>query len=302
MHAWLPAFTAALGCAGALSAAAAADATAPAPTAAADLGYAFAAGQARYGRYDLHQDAVLSTAGDRLTYTTTMGWRFVMLPLTITPDRVELAVTFFHADATLSGPGTENHVDTDSDDDTMKQDPVFGHLYALKSARLILVVDPHTGIVIDVQGAAALADAVAKDAPSALGPTEPSPIAAAAKAAYDPQALARMWTAMLVRPGITAAPLGPPLGGNAARTWVGYDYTLGLAPGSEHLDATLGQTPVAVAANLQTLTGTGHQGLSADLQGTATGTLHAVFNLTAMTQGAAVDENVTWTLTRGVGK
>jgi hypothetical protein len=275
---------------------------APAPSAASasgaapDPGYALVVGQPRLGAYSLRQESLVTTAGDHVKYVTTVNWRFVVMPLAVTPEHAQVAVSVLHADATLDGPGSIDHVDTDSDDSTMRQDPLFGHLYALRNARLVLEMDPRTGVVLDVSGGDAIAAAVAKDAPSGLGPGSPSPLEAAAKAAYAPQTLARLWTAMLARPGQADYPLGPPLNGMARRTWTGTDYTLALAPGSEHLEATIGQAPVAVAAQVQTLAGTGSQGLGRDLVGTSAGTLHVVLAMTALTQGAGVEETVTWSL------
>jgi hypothetical protein len=293
----------ALGAVGLSAADATVPALAPAPggasasaAAAASGGYAFVPGQARLGRYDLRQETVLSTAGDRLTYVTTIGWRFVLLPLSISATRAALAVSVLHVDATLDGPATFDHIDSDSDDPAQGQDPVFGHLLALRGARLVLSVDPLTGVVDAVQGGDAIAAAVAKDAPSALGPGEPSPLEAAAKAAYSSDALARLWTAMLARPGQGDYPLGPPLDGAARRSWSGADYTLALA-GADHRDATLGQAPLAVQARLSALSGKGHQGLGPDLVGTAGGTMHALIAFDALTQGAGSDLTVGWSLT-----
>jgi hypothetical protein len=280
-------------------------ALAGAPAAAADdppphvaAGYSFVAKQHRTYAYELRQDVVFASAGDTLTYTTRMLWTFVMMPITVAADRAELAVSILTVKASLEGPASRHVYDSSERDPERRRDPLFAHLAALDGARLMVTVDPRTGAVAQVDGGDAIAAAVAKAEPSKVDPSEPSPLAAAAREAYGSGSLARMWGEMLALPA--SAPqrvaLAAPFAGELERVWTGSAFTWQLPAGVDHADVRLGRDPVRVSGSLTEVAGAGRIDLAEGMPGTAEGDLTFTLTLDALTQPVVQHHRLHWKL------
>lgn len=269
---------------------------APAPVG----GYRFTAGQGLIYDYTVKQDVAWESAGDRLSYVTTMNWRFAVQPEAITPERVELVVTVLRVQATHTGPGSDRRVDgaLPAGNDG-RDDPLLGHLLEMKNAVLTVVLDPRSGVVSEVRGGDELVKRLAKRFPPAF-PGDPPPLEAAAKAAYGNEALVRQWNQLLALPGsgTQTVPLGPPLEAALERTWTGSAYTLALPAAKPRLDVQLLKDPTPVSGVLADLAGEGRVDLQDGAPKRATGTLRFTLTLSALTQPVVQRHQLTWTLAR----
>jgi hypothetical protein len=263
-------------------------------------GWTFKPGEGHLYRYELKQETAFESAGDKLGYVTTMAWRLALAarPESIA-DRVRLGVTVLAVKATLEGPGSRHEVDTDHPTSAAERDPVFGALFALAGAGLVVTVDPRTGQVATVEGGEKIAADIAKREPSPLGPGEPSPLEAQARAAYSPESLSRIWSQLLAVPGGAdqQVPLGAPIAGSIVRHWTGTQYTLALPAGVDHLDVALGREPLAVAGKLTDLAGSGAVTPHNGVPNAANGALAFTLTLTALTQPVTERQSLSWTLT-----
>ncbi len=274
-------------------------AAAPTKATAASAGYSFTTNQQLRYVYELKQDTSFDSAGDALAYSTIMVWSFVAMPTTVTSERVELGVTILAIKASMSGPGSHHEIDTAHPTSEAQKDPLFGHLFALDGAGLVVALDPRDGRVLSVQGGDAIAAAIAKR-DTRFGPGEASPQEAQAKAAYSSEALTRMWGEMLALPtsGPQIVPLGPPFSGALERRWSGMAYTLGLPTGVDHLDLAMGREPVAVAGAVTAVVGKGSVAPANGAPGAAEGELAFVLTLTALTQPVVEKQVLHWRLSQ----
>jgi hypothetical protein len=262
-------------------------------------GWTFKPNEVHLYRYELKQETSFASAGDQLTYVTAMEWRLALAARAeSTADRTRLGVTILAVKATLDGPGSRHDIDTEHPTSAAQGDPVFGALFALAGAGLLVTLDPRTGAVGTVEGGEKIAADIAKREPSPLGPGEPSPLEAQARAAYAPEALARIWSQLLTVPGGVdqQVPLGQPIAGAVVRHWTGTQYTLALPAGVDHLDVTLGREPLAAAGKLTDLSGSGAVTPRNGVPWAANGTLAFTLTLTALTQPVTERQSITWTL------
>ncbi len=261
-------------------------------------GYAFDIKQARSYVYDLRQDVTFASAGDTLTYVTTMRWTFAMIPLSVAPERVELAVSLVSLKAAMDGPGTHHAFDLGDRDPDRRRDPLFAHLAALYAARFVVTVDPRTGEVSAVGGGDAVAAAIAKSEPSKVDPSEPSPLAAAANAVYGSASLARMWSELLALPADHPqhVPLSGPFTGELERRWKGSAFTWQLPEGVDHIDVQLGRDPVQATGRMTEVAGGGRVDPVGGMPGTAGGELSFTLTLAALTQPVTQHHKLQWKL------
>lgn len=276
-------------------------ATPPAATTAAPQpGYAFTVGANRIYAYSVKQTVAWNSAGDELTYTSTLMWKFVLTVVEATPERALLSATILRIQATHEGPGSRRMVDSGAKDgqDDGGDDALLGHLLALGGAILSVTVDPRTGQVSAVTGGDAIIARINKRAP-ATTPGDPPPLDAAARAAFSSDTLSRIWSQLLALPSASPVrvPLGPPLNGEVERTWQGSAYTLGLPAGGERLATTLVGDPTPVAAVLSELRGSGSTSVDGGLPGGGKGELTFLVNFQALTQPVAQRHTLTWELT-----
>jgi hypothetical protein len=263
-------------------------------------GWQFAPGDAHLYQYDVHQDTVFESAGDHLTYSTSLGWRLA-LARTAAPapaGRITLGVTILRITATLDGPASHHAIDTDAPSSSAAHDPLFGHLFDLNFAGFTLILDPRTGVVDSVSGGEAVAQKISQHEPSAFSSDDPSPLAAAARAAYSSSALAALYSQLLALPTSSpqTVPLGPPLSGSLIRSWNGNHYTLALPPGLDQVAVTLGSGPLAVTGTLGELKGGGSANPRGGVPGTADGHLEFTLTLRALTQPVVEHQVLTWQL------
>jgi hypothetical protein len=262
------------------------------PALAAAEGYAFA-GPPRTYLYHLDQQVAWTSAGDQLVYRTEVDWRVLMAGRGQHDGRSEVSVTVLRVVASHRGPGSDRRFDSASGGD----DTLLGHLKAVEGAVLTLVVDARSGLVSEVRGADAIAEGIARRSPDLADPGAPSPLAEAARQAYAPARLARLWSQVLARPvaGPERLPLGEPLSGEAVRSWSGDTWT--LVPAAGAIPVTFLGDPTPVAGRVVELTGSGgnqqRDGWPAEAKGALTFTLE----LDALTQPVRQSHRIAWTLT-----
>jgi hypothetical protein len=266
------------------------------PSATPQPGYAFTVGANRLYAYSLKQTVAWSSAGDQLTYSSTLTWKFLLTVAESSADRALLNATILRVQATHDGAGSRRVVDSGAKDgNDGSDDALLGHLLALNGAVLSVVVTPATGQVSEVRGGEAIIARINKRAPSAT-PGDPPPLDAAAKAAFSSEALSRIWSQLLALPSSAPVrvPLGPPLSGDIERTWQGATYTLRLPPGNERLSATLAGE---VAAVLSDLSGSGATSIADGLPGAGKGELAFTVDFQALTQPVQQRHTLMWELT-----
>jgi hypothetical protein len=284
--------------------------TAPATTAPAakpSAGYTFTVGANQLYAYSVKQTVAWTSAGDQLTYTSTLTWKFLLTVAEATPERAVLDVTILRVLATHDGPGSRRQVDSGAKDGLDgSDDPLLGHLLALNGSVLSVVVAPSTGVVSEVRGGDAIIARINKRAPAlTLGDTPP--LDAAARAAFSSEALTRIWSQLLALPSTapTRVPLGPPLNGEVERTWDGSTYTVRLPMGTDRLTATLVGDPTPVSAVFSDLSGKGTTSITpagsqidgAGLPGAGKGELSFSLTFQALTQPVVQRHTLVWELT-----
>jgi hypothetical protein len=262
--------------------------------------YAFTKGKAQVYLYELSQDVELETAGEKLAYHSTVGWRFTLEPVAVTAERAELSITILRVQAAHVGPGSSHVVDSGKPPESSgRDDPLLGHLLELEGVNLVAVVDPRSGMVSEVRGGDEIVKRIDQRFPSPY-PDEPPPLDAQSKVAYSSAALARMWSEMLALPpaqgGEQAMPLGGPLAGTVVRRWDGSSYALSLPAGVDHLDGRLLKDPTPVTVSLSALDGKGRVQLKDGLPGTASCDLRFVATYNALTQPALIRQRIQWNL------
>jgi hypothetical protein len=265
-------------------------------------GYAFTVNRPVVYVYDLTQTVNWESAGDKLTYTTTLAWSFTLRATAVAAERVDLEAVILAVQASQVGPGgpsAAHRVDSRAEaDQDGGDDALLGHLLALKGAVLTLVMDPRTGRVAEVKGGDGIVERINRRAPAAF-PGEAPPLAAQAMALYSSEALARQWSEMFALPGdggVQPITLGPPLAGTVERRWNGTSYALALPTGTDHLDAQLVKDPNPVSASLGKLVGSGKATLVGGLLGEATGDLAFTLTLSALTQPVVQNHHLAWRL------
>lgn len=263
-------------------------------------GYAFTVGTTRHYAYSVKQTVGWDSAGDQLTYTSTLTWKFLLTVMEAAPERAVLSATILRVQATHDGPGSRRAVDSGAKgDQDGGDDPLLGHLLALEGAILSVTVDPRNGQVSAVQGGDAIVARINKRAP-ATTPGDPPPLDAAARATFSSEALGRIWSQLLALPSAapTLVPLGPPLGGGVERVWQGSTYTLRLPAGGERVSTTLVGDPTTVTAVLSDLRGTGGTSVGSDgLPGGGKGELAFQVTFQALTQPVTQRHTLAWELT-----
>lgn len=274
-------------------------ADAPAATPAATAGYGFTAKASQLYVYSTKQTVAWESVGDRLTYTSTLTWKFALTVAEATAERALLDATILRIQATHDGPGSHRQIDSGAKDgEDGGSDPLLGHLLALNGSILRVVVAPGTGQVSEVTGGEAIIARINKRAP-AQTPGDAPPLDAAARTAFSGEALARIWNQLLALPAASATrlPLGPPLNGEVERTWTGNTYTVKLPAGVDRLNATLVGDPTPVAVVLSELTGSGSTSQAKGMPGTGKGELAFTLTFQALTQPVVQRHILTWELT-----
>lgn len=275
-------------------------ADAVAAQAAAEDGYHFTTIQNLAYLSTVTQQVSWESAGEKLQYTSSVSWKFVLLPVAVTPERAELAVTITRVAASHQGPGSTRRVDSllPADQDG-HEDALLGHLLELKGATLTVIVDPRSGVVSEVRGGDELVKRVNRRFPAAF-PGDPPPLEGAAKAAFGSAALARQWSQLLALPSAEPqrVPLAQPLTGELERRWTGSAFTLALPMGTDHLDGELVKDPTPVTARLTELAGTGRVDIKQGVPQTAGGDLRFTLTLNALTQPVVQHHQLTWSLAR----
>lgn len=260
-----------------------------APLAAAD--YAFA-GPPRTYLYELKQQVAWESAGDRLAYATEVSWKVLLAGRGQRDGRCEVAATVLRVTASHRGPGSERRFDSAEEGD----DALLGHLKAVEGAVLTLAVEPRSGRVESVRGTETIAAAVARRAPDLADPGAPSPLAEAARQAYAPARLARLWSQLLARPGEAPerVPLGEPLAGEMQRRWNGEAWT--LAGATDPLPVSFLADPTPVKGVVTGLRGAGANRQRDGWPGGAEGEMSFTLELEALTQPVRQEHRIAWTL------
>ncbi len=261
-------------------------------------GYQFVKDHVQLYAYDLNQVVDWQSAGDTLSYSSSVSWRFSLTPVVVTSERCELSIVILHVLATQSGPGGSHAVDSSQPvDRNGHEDLLLGHLLALDGALLTVVVDPRSGAVSAVRGGEEVVKRINQRYP-ARDDGEAPPLAASSAVAYGSDSLSRLWSDLLALPSGTVAPqqitLGGPLPGTIERRWQGSQYSLGLPAGTTHLDGILMADPTPLTASLSDLTGGGSVVMAQGLPGTRQGDLRFTLTLNALTQPVIQHHHLTW--------
>jgi len=275
-------------------------------------GYSFVPGKAVACTYDVKQEVEWSSAGDRLAYTSTLLWTFILRARDTAADAVAVPggavvvdCTYVRVRATHQGPGSNRLVDSRPGvgDDRAQgdSDALLGHLLVFPGITLGLTVDPATGVVSAVSGGDELIARINRRFPAAGDPGAVPPLDAAARVRYSGPALAAWWSQVLALPSPTpqVVPLTAPLSGALERRWTGNRYTLGLPAGAKAIPAQLAVDAAAVVqAELIDASGAGGLRLDAGMPAEADGTLAFTLRLVAATQGVEQKHRLTWKMRR----
>jgi len=260
----------------------------------------FVPGEPHVYLYSVQDQTSFESAGDKLSYTSSFSWKLVLArhDVPAVDGKIALGVSILRITASLDGPASHHAIDTDAPSSEARHDPLFGHLFDLNGAGFVLLLDPLTGVVSSVSGGEQVAARIAKSEPSAFSDDEPSPLEAAARAAYSSQALSAVYSQLMALPlgGSQEVALTPPLHGSLIRVWNGGQYALGLPAGTTALPITLGNGPLAVTGTISEVVGQGNVTPHRGVPGTADGHLSFTLTLTALTQPVVEHQVVTWTM------
>ena len=264
-------------------------------------GYQFPPGKPIPYRYDLDQEVAMTTAGDHLQMATRISWTCTLEQLTGEKPAgglVPLRLAIQAISARHQAPGLTRFYDSALSGDSLGADPLLGGLQALVGATLTLYLDPASGRVPRVSGGERIAAAIAAQHPNPADPGTPSPLAAAARAIYQDDVLARLWTGILVLPaqGRQELAAGTPLTGMLVRTWKGTAWTGILEPARQ--DLILDLPPLGVSGRIDGCTAQGALTLTAGVPALGEGTMAYTLHLTAMTQPVVQQHRLTWRLQR----
>jgi hypothetical protein len=269
----------------------------PVSTPDAATGWHFTVGKPAVYAYACTQQVSWESAGDKLAYTTSLRWRFVLQPTAVTAERADLTATILSVRAEHTGPGIQRVVDSSLPPESRGgDDPLLGHHLHLVNAVFTLVMDPRTGAVAQVDGGAAVAERVTKASPS-LFAGQRSPLATQADNAYASATLAPLWSRMLAAPhvGTDSVALGAPFTGSVTQTWTGTAWT--TKQPEVPVTVTWATTPAPITAALGDLSGSGTVE-AADMPSFANGELHYTLRFDALTQPVDQRHVLTWSLRR----
>lgn len=268
--------------------------------AAADSAYAaatddtFVIDRIQWYRYALDQTVAWSSVGDELTYKQRLVWTFALRPTAVTDTTATLNATITRIEASSSGPGYERTFDSRTP--PPETDALFGHLGAVTGTTLTLTIARNSGEVTAVTGGEAVIAAVSARLPAA-SPGLPSPFATEIAQRYSDEALARWWSALLIRPGTTnPLPLSADPTVAITRQWDANTFTLSLPADTPPPRLVLARDPTPVTATLSAVQGSGEVTTQGGLPGTQTGSLSYTLTLDALTQAVVQRHALTWTL------
>jgi hypothetical protein len=269
---------------------------AEAPPANTPAAFVLTAGANRVYAYSVKTAMQFESAGDRLAYTSTLTWKFVLTVSEATTERAVLDATILRVMATHEGPGSRRQIDTGGKQPTGADDTLLGHLHALDGAVLRVVLDPVSGTVSEVTGGEAIVARLNQREPARIA-GDPPPLDGLARSAFSSAALTRLWRELLARPRATPerVPLGPPLNGEVERVWQGTSFTVRLA-GDQRPTAALGDARTPVTMTLNELNGTGSVSTEAGLPGKAGGEMTFVMSSQALTQPVVLRYTLAWEL------
>lgn len=257
--------------------------------------YAPQVDQVRFYAWRTTQAVSWNSAGDALRFSSEITWKLALRCAAVEGGRMRLKATFITVTASHRGPGVE--VSLDSATGAGGDDQLLGHLLALVGKTLDLEVDRATGAVASVTGGEALIAAINQRAPPAV-PGDPPPLDAGARAAYGPEALARLWSQILALPGASSTVALPPpfaAGSTIERTWKDLAWTVALpkdaAPAFE-----LARDPTPVRGTVKGLSGSGTNSLAGGLPGRCEGRLAFTMVFDALTQAVDSQHELTWEL------
>lgn len=249
--------------------------------------------------YALKQTVQFVSAGDKLEYTTTMTWKFALVPIKVEENSAQLSITILRIHATHDGPGSRRQIDSSLPyEQDGHDDPLIGHLLAVAGTELQVTVNPQTGQVNNVTGGEAVIARINKLAPP-LFPGEPGPLDAAAKKTFSDEALTRMWNHLMSLPQSKphAVPFGPPLSGALERQWTDTTWKDGLPAGTTSLKVDLLQDPTPLSVTITNVQGEGKRTVVDGLPGPCTGKLAFDMLFQALTQPVVQRHTLTWELT-----
>ena len=260
-----------------------------------ESGWRFPLDKALFYRYQLSDEVSWRSSGDQLGYRSGMTWIFALKATASDGATATVQATIIRIQASLDGPAAEVRVD--SNDAGSTSDPVYGPLIALAGSTLTLTVEQATGRVSAVSGGDEVIAQINKRHPASV-PSDPPPLAAAARQLYSSEALAAWWTQVLAQPAkeIQPVPLAPPLSGNLQRTWSGDRYTLSLPESVHALAITLVEGTNAVNGSLTAVAGSGQVRMDQGVLAKAAGELTYALFLTALTQAVEQQHKQLWSL------
>lgn len=260
-------------------------------------GWRFTVDQILVYTYECTQNVEWDSAGDKLQYSTTMGWRFIVVPKIVTAESVELKVTILSVRAHHEGPGSSSTIDSRAPTGEQGDDsPLLGHLLALSNAVLVVTCDPRTGQVSSVRGGEEIAKRIAKRSPSSFG-SEASPLQVPAEKAYSSERLTPLWSRLLMVPasGKRLVALGDPLTAQVEEQWKDATWTWALPTGAEPTAVSLATDPSPITATLTALSGKGAITSSAIPTDTA-GEMSWTLTFQALTQPVEQRHHLQWQL------
>jgi hypothetical protein len=244
--------------------------------------------------WQLTQSTQWTSAGETLRYETSMRWELGLRCTAVDAAGVHLNAIIVTVAASHRGPGVAAEIDSAKAQGV--DDPLLGHLLELAGRSLALTVDPRTGRVAKAEGGDAIIAAINQRAPAAV-PGDPPPFDAQARAAFSPEALARLWSQVLALPGADEqVPLPPPFaaGASFARRWKAQAWTAEMP---QPVAFELAKDPTPVRGTVRDLAGGGEIALAKGLPTQAQGRLAFTLAIDALTQAVESRHEVRWSLT-----
>ncbi|TVR08098.1 MAG: hypothetical protein EA401_14370 [Planctomycetota bacterium] len=257
-------------------------------------GHRFAAGEIRRYLAETVQEVSWRSAGDDLTYTTTLAMELSCYVDHVDGNEVLLVWRVLDLRVRHRGPDGEHFLDSASD--TGLDDPLLGDLMIYHLLPLKTRIDRRNGAVLEFRGQEALIERLKQRHPAA-NPLAANPRAEAAQRAFDPLRMAALFHRYLVVPGTQDRfPLGQGLDVELPLHWDDNAFEFTLPEDTAPPSITLHHDPTPVIVHLSALKGTGSSVLNNGVLERVHGSIDMTLSGSALTQPVDQKHAIQWQL------
>ena len=255
-------------------------------------GHQFRSGEIRRYLAETVQEVSWDSAGDTLTYTTTLSMELSCYVDRVDGNEVLLVWRVLDLRARHRGPDGEHFLDSASE--TGLDDPLLGDLMIYHLLPLKTRVDRRSGLVLEFAGHEALIERLNKRHPAA-NPMAAAPRQDAAQRSFDPLRMASLFNRYLVVPGTQSSfPLGQGLDMDIPLEWEDASFRFALPEDAEAPTIHLHHDPTPVQVRLSALEGKGQSVFSQGILEQVRGEIAMTLSGSALTQPVEQQHAIQW--------